>query len=184
MVRLDTVTKKISDGITAFVSGAYSMTNKTMAGTTNNVESEALASTVAFRVRRGTPQGLNNNNWNKILFATELFDLGGDFDNGANSRFTAPVKGIYCFSSAIHISGVANGDRALLALNKNGTEEARGQDMICGAGEIGVTVNTLLNLNANDYIDVQLYLGSASGKNTVGGSGQLCYFTGFLIGKY
>lgn len=126
MVRLETVVKKIGDAITAFVSGTYSMTNKTLAGTTNNVESEALKTTVAFRVRRGTPQALSNNNWTKILFATKLFDLGGDFDNGANSRFTAPVKGIYSLSSAIHISGLASGDRALIAFDKNGTEEARG----------------------------------------------------------
>ena len=160
------------------------MTNKTIAGTTNNVESEALKTTVAFRVRRGTPQALSNNNWNKILFATELFDLGSDFDNGANSRFTAPLKGIYSLSSAIHISGLASGDRALIALDKNGTEEARGQDIVTNGGEVGVTVNTTLNLEANDYIEVRVYLGSASGKNTVGGSGQLCYFTGHLVGKY
>lgn len=178
-----------SESIKAYVdSGTATITNKTIDGDDNTIQdiaSESLKSTVAFSAYRGTTdQTIGDTTFTKIECNIEEFDEGGDYDNATNYRFVAPVAGIYQFNGAVHLEALADGNRVLATLYKQGSEFKRGNDTrVGGSNDGGSTVSALIKLAANEYVELYVFYDGTGTKATVGPAVQYSYFSGFLVGK-
>lgn len=112
-------------------------------------------------------QSVPSGSWTVLNFVTEVLDQGSDFDL-ANDKFIAPEAGDYFFWGAynnLHGSGSGTDQRlALLHYNSSGSNlEQRnlGKTTVHEAGQNGFGAFTMA---ANDYVNVQLYQASGSGK--------------------
>ena len=104
--------------------------------------------------------------WNEIHF-----NIGNHFSNG--TTFTAPVDGLYFFSSQI----LSNANsRVFHRLRKNG-EGILGTytESYSGTSYQTVTISIVYQLNAGDYVDSYCYVTAAYG-------GSYANFNGCLIG--
>ena len=99
------------------------------------------------------------------------FNIGNHFSNG--TTFTAPVDGLYFFSSQI-LSNVNS--RVYHRLRKNG-EGILGTytESYSGTSHQTVTISIVYQLNAGDYVDSYCYSNAAYG-------GSYANFNGCLIG--
>ena len=92
-----------------------------------------------------------SNSSGDLVLNTELFDDGGNY-NTSNGRYTAPSDGKYFFST----SAISTGTGGRIFFKKNGSNLAGGSDMF-GYTPDTVTQGTatlIINLSANDYINV------------------------------
>ena len=111
--------------------------------------------------------------WNNVIY-----NQGSHYDN-SNGRFTAPVAGVYQFN----VMGSVTASPANSAIHRvriNGSYQA---DIFpiatSSASHISYANSFLLNLSANDYIDVS----SPGGSVQWYGSGNIHnHFSGFLVG--
>ena len=126
----------------------------------------------AFGVYANT-ETVNAGNPFTPTMANKEFDIGNNF-NTTNSRFTAPVDGRYLFTGAIQF-GSNGGSHLNFWVN--------GAEVIDGWTDFGTTTGAtqsrILDLNANDYVQMKSYWGGSGTVNTVGNRTK---FTGFLIG--
>lgn len=186
----DSATKiPTQQSVKAYVdSGTVTMTNKTIDGDDNTIQdiaSESLKSTIAFSAYRGTTdQTIGDTTFTKIECNIEEFDEGGDYDNATNYRFVAPVAGIYQFNGAVHLEALADGNRILATLYKQGSEFKRGSDTrVGGNNDGGSTVSALIKLAANEYVELYVFYDGTGTKVTVGPAVQYSHFSGFLVGR-
>ena len=118
----------------------------------------------------------------KMTGWTENFDTGGCWDN-ANSKFVAPVTGLYQLNyTGLHNTGAAgttNYVRAQIRVN--------GSNIVDGLGDNGsygtyqrVTIVTAWELTASD--EVEIYAASASSSGYVYGVNSYTVFSGYLVG--
>lgn len=127
-----------------------------------------------FSVHLANNQTVTTNTATKVTFDTKDFDSGADFDVVTNHRFTAPIAGFY------QIQGAAqnNGDgQFFVAIYKNGSQWKIGTNVITASGLIGGTVGDLMQLSANDYVELWAF----SLNTTITGSGNVTYMSGFLV---
>jgi len=108
------------------------------------------------------------------------FDVGGNF-NTTNYRFTAPIAGIYAFSSNIYVQN--SGTASSFCWRKNGTQLfAPGGDVLiffsAGVNDFTIGSSILLNLAANDFVDIAVRTGSSN----VQWYGAHSWIMGYLIG--
>jgi len=136
----------------------------------------------AFMAGSGT--GTHTTNAGSVLdFNTEGnsgFDVGGNF-NTTNYRFTAPIAGIYAFSSNIYVQN--SGTASSFCWRKNGTEllAPGGNVMISfslGVTDLTISSSILLNLAANDFVDIAVRADAVN----VQWYGAHSTFSGYLIG--
>ncbi|MCR4308368.1 MAG: hypothetical protein NUV80_07505, partial [Candidatus Berkelbacteria bacterium] len=96
---------------------------------------------------------------NKILFTTETADDSSWFDNGANSRYTPQVAGMYMVILSVRAAN--NGDSMQPQIYKNGSSETTGAYMSSGAGT-GQQYSQLIGVvsmnGSTDYIEGWVYL--------------------------
>lgn len=118
-----------------------------------------------------TPAGATS----KISCDSESFDTGGNYDNATNYRFTAPVAGFYVFTGAITAGTWA---RAFAELWKNGAVALRGPDYTATAAGGTAYVSGMLQLAANDYVELYMY-SATSGTGVTGAT--YTYFQGYLL---
>jgi len=140
----------------------------------------------AFRARIGTQTG-GSGFTGDLVFETEDFDIGGNY-NVSNGRFTAPITGIYHFMfralSAGTNTGNANsgGDTPYGDLKKNGSiiDGARFYHYVQnGNFHSELRLNTIIQLNATDYVQINLLTEFVYGDATA--AYDPC-FEGYLIG--
>ena len=99
------------------------------------------------------------------------FNIGNHFSNG--TTFTAPIDGIYFFSSMI-LSNVNS--RVFHRLRKNGSGIAGAYtESYSGSSYQTVTISIVYQLNAGDYVDSYCHNNAAYGNNYAN-------FNGCLIG--
>lgn len=114
------------------------------------VESEKLSSTVAAKASRtGASYSFAAQTFTKVVMQQEIYDFGSDYDL-AQSRFTAPVAGIYNVSGR-HSSA---GTRGIVTLYKNGAEIMRGSDVDGVSNPRGRMLLGDVQLAAGDYIEM------------------------------
>ena len=130
--------------------------------------------TPAFRVHRTAG---NYTSTTVIIWNVVTYNQGGHY-NSSNGRFTAPVAGVYQFNVMGSITGNP-GNSSLHRCRINGSYQIDvfpiGDD---GAAHISYANSFLLNLSANDYIDI-----SSASVGTWYGTGNVHnHFSGFLVG--
>ena len=140
----------------------------------------------AFRARIGAQTGGSGFSGD-LVFETEDFDIGGNY-NVSNGRFTAPIAGIYHFMfralSAGTNSGNANsgGDTPFGDLKKNGSVVAGSRFyhyVATGNFHSALHLNTIIQLNATDYVQVNMNTEFVYGDASAGY--DPC-FEGYLVG--
>jgi len=113
-----------------------------------------------------------------INYDVEDFDTSNNIDIITNKgRFTAPVSGFYQFNAAVAFTAQQS-TRTITSLLKNSSIEIkRGLDTNWTPGYSGGNVNSLIQLNAGDYVEVQFYSGSVAAAI----NNNNTWFNGFLV---
>jgi hypothetical protein len=130
-----------------------------------------------FSAYQTTATTLTQSVFGRVDFQVEDFDLGGRFNNtGATVNGIPPmafmpnVPGYYLVTAGLQLSADANA--VFLSAFKNGGEHRRGY----GSGAAvncarNPCLSVLVYLNGTtDYVDIRVYVGSATGLATQGGS--------------
>lgn len=110
----------------------------------------------------------------KVAFQTELFDTGANFDSATNYRFTAPISGFYRVSAQT-TAFVLNGIIVQSSLYKNGTAGTllkSSPQLINATGVsnfVTGSINGLVQLAANDYLEVYIRTTQTTTANTTTG---------------
>jgi len=168
--------------------------NSPITGTTNSSEDNATSDQLAIYSGNTKLWGITEGGWvqnpnrpafyvrnttgasafaaSSVMTWDEIhFNIGNHFSNG--TTFTAPVDGLYFFSSQI-LSNVNS--RVYHRLRKNG-EGILGTytESYSGTSHQTVTISIVYQLNAGDYVDSYCYVTAAYG-------GNYANFNGCLIG--
>ena len=131
-----------------------------------------------FSVYRNAAWTSGNQTLAKVAFDTKTFDTGTNFDVVTNNRFVAPIAGFYFFSSAVNAGAMVGGHTGTIALYKNGVQAKTGvQAEAYSAVNLNYTVSGLLQLAANDYVEVFCL---ADGDSGATGAVNV-WFDGFLV---
>lgn len=91
-----------------------------------------------------------------VPFETTILNNGGHYST-ANSRFTAPIAGIYEFHVAALVRAMSSTGYTEFGFRKNGSNIGqRGNAYIVssGTGHSSGVITAVLSLSANDYVDV------------------------------
>jgi hypothetical protein len=108
----------------------------------------------------------------RIVFGTSYFNVGNNF-NTSTGVFTAPVAGRYLFSANMFST---DGASPQVQLRKNSSKES--WTIYSGGGYGGVNLVSVVNLSANDTVDVFVDVGSIYASGDVAD----CTFSGYLLG--
>ena len=136
----------------------------------------ALSNPYKFRAYSNTTQNSGSGAFAKVLLNSENYDTNSNF---ASNDYTAPVAGFYLFGGRIHTTSTSS--RLIVAIYKNSAEVARGSDLSATlAAGAGVSVTSVLQLAANDVINLQSF---GSGTLTLAGGSEACYLYGILLCK-
>jgi hypothetical protein len=142
----------------------------------NAVGFATWSESVAFAAQGGFQDNFVNGGTNNILYNTELFDNGGNY-NPNTAKFKAPAAGIYHFDASMRLTtGVApKNSRYMLCVNGVAQRQA---DLDFGF----VQLSTNVNLNLGDEVDIRYYYNDNTGATVNMSSGTLLNnFSGFLI---
>ena len=111
----------------------------------------------------------------KVAFSIELFDLGGEFDNATNYRFTPSSNGYYLYTARLTILDLSTGQSGNLQMTKNGTTTI--QD-IFAFGITGQAVSDIalgiVYLTTSDYLEI--FSISSQASRTIYGAPSYTYF--------
>ena len=188
---LTTITNAINGNLdnANIASGAAIATSKLAddAGITNaKIASGALYTSKVynpykFSVYRNAAFTIPGNTTTLIQFDAREFDTGSNVDITTNKgRFTAPVAGFYQFEAAVFGNTNGSGNNSTL-LYKNGSSFKQGQQTYVGTatGTVPV-VSALMQLSANDYVEVYSFF-QGGGTVTITTGAITTYFCGFLV---
>lgn len=124
-----------------------------------------------------TAAGSTINGYAKLTVPVEEYDTAGAYD-APNSRFTAPVAGIFHFDAQQTTS--TSGD-ATTGLYVNGVLARQGS---YGTNQYGTRVSADLPLAAGDYVEAWGYANSVrSFQMGASGAPSHCYFSGHLVAR-
>ena len=139
----------------------------------------------AFRAEKRASNQTYSGGQPKVTFEHETFDIGSNYDT-SNSRFVAPVSGVYFFQSILRFVGDNNTlDYGKVMLFINGSINSDLFQFNVRADYMNnshINGSCLVQLNANDYAEINVEM---SGNNPVihaHSGGARTYFTGFLVG--
>jgi len=147
-----------------------------------------LQNTPAFFINKTTDQTLTNNTYTKITFDSEVFDTDNAY---ASDKFTVPTGkgGKYFIGTVIYTDAgaVSNYEYSNTKLYVNGAEKTHhSHDIRNNAGhQITIATHVVLDLSANDYVEVYCRIADLSGSPFIDGisSTYQSYFYGYrLIG--
>lgn len=117
--------------------------------------------TSKVRITRSTAQTLTNADWTKIQYDTEVFDELSEYDNTTNYRFTAQKAGCYQIIASIISASVAwtTGEILQIGIYKNGELYSTFRHVFEGSftNLVQVATDDIIQLNANDYIEIEVY---------------------------
>ena len=133
----------------------------------NAVTTAKLASGVsgtgpAFHAYPASAQSISANTFTKVTLGTERFDTDGKFDV-STSRFTPTVAGYYSVHAAVTLANANfSSTWGILQIRKNGSSHTGVVNGIGGfESRHGVCCSAIIDLDADDYIEMYIYIGSA-----------------------
>ena len=163
--------------------------------TAQTIDSSGRVTTPAipfFEVRKSVNQtgitSTNNDNAVVITFNVVGSNVGSHFDT-SNSRFIAPVTGVYQFNFGILLQQVDNSDDGIHVFfaidgsqkthfSRNVGESAQGNYGY--GGYLPVQGSAAYQLSANSFVDIRINTGG--GDMGVYGGQDWTHFSGFLVG--
>ncbi len=123
--------------------------------------------------------GITTNTYTKITFTTEVYDVGGYYDD-TNSRWTPPA-GLVQMKAALYFNGgVLDQSFFAVAIYKNGGAFKQILTPSPSAIEFAVQVSCEDNANGTDYYEVY-GMGDGVGNKQVSGSVSLSFFQGSTL---
>ena len=159
---------------------ANSITNASIL--TGNLYASKFYNPYKFSIYRAAAYTTAVTTSTRMPFDTKLFDTSSNTDVVTNQgRFTAPVAGYYQFNAQILLTAGST-SRFFLAFNKNGNEYLRSTDAGSATTTIyGVNLSALIQLAANDYIEVNYYTAIAAAVTVSTTTVQQTSFSGYLV---
>lgn len=180
MSKLETNTIDTVSGTNTLTIGSTNTSTIDFSNPANVTLNAAMKNQHAFYANDGGGISIASGVDTKIIYATEVFDLSSAYDT-SNGRFTAPEAGYYYFFANWRETTATSPARCDTAFYKNGTAfGAIGGMNQQNNNDYGSYGTLILNLNANDYIEVYASQNggsttSTSNNNNAGGVG-----TGFM----
>ena len=140
-----------------------------------------VANTPAFLVRKTNAQSIPNATHTKIQWNSEVFDTDNCFDSTTNFRFTPTTAGKYFFHVSINMGAMTSGNEFLLRIMKNGAGTVF-HKKICGTGEQGGTISSILEANGTtDYFEASIYHAAGSSISVDNDTDGRISFGGFKL---
>lgn len=133
-----------------------------------------------FSVNRSANQtGVAATTFTTVVWDNEPLDNLGEF-NTTTGTFTATKGGVYLFSCSVKLLSLNDGDRTILRLMKNGSEDSRLWDYFQGsAGSPLMHGSQMMFVSAGDAITVEVWSTTAT---TIFANAQQTFFKGIRIG--
>jgi len=151
-------------------------------GTQWRVESRHFNNLVNFKAY--LPANVTVTGTPKLTFSDSTgWDTGDNFDN-ANSRFVAPIGGIYNFQTLFRFDSLSTTVRIDFRYFVNGLFQTFFGDIdkSTTGGKLFIPSAFSLDLNANDY--VELYVSLISGSGVVSNANAVTFWQGQFTGIY
>lgn len=173
------------DGSSLTGVGVAGIASSSTSGTALSIDANNFITTPArpaFRVQKTGSTTLTAGALETVDWDATDFDIGSNFNLSTNA-FTAPVSGLYLFSA--NLSYYDNGNsrqiEGRLRVNSSQTQTADAfiQQTQSNNTHMTITLTALLNLTANDVVDVQTV---SVGTITFYSSGNRNFFHGYLVG--
>jgi len=141
--------------------------------------------TPAFKAKSASSQSVTNASDTLVVLGTEVFDTDNAF---SSNRFTVPSGegGKYYFTAGVGTnSTIDDNKRIILKLHKNGSQIYDGYTDIRSPSAnvtLAITLSTILDLSATDYIELYFYTSNSDSGVEIGGNAKT-FLSGFkLIG--
>lgn len=125
---------------------------------------------IGCRVRDASVQSIGNNAYESVDFDTEDFDTDAFHDTATNnSRITIPsgLDGKYLVWASIGFAANATGERGLKIRQDDTTDYAEDIREAPAANEAVITISTVVDLAAAEYVEVHAFQNSGAGLNTL-----------------
>lgn len=131
-----------------------------------------------FRARASVATTLTDATLVRVTFGTEIYDYNNNF---SSPTYTAPVAGVYTFTSVVGISNAATMVDCYLSLYVNGAVSTRGGRYTMSADSAPMITCDVL-LAANDTVEIYAYQNSAGNETSVANADET-WFCGHLVHK-
>jgi len=135
-----------------------------------NTAVNALETPSGFRAYRTTAQTIPNATWTKIEFNNEEYDIKGEYDHVTNYRFTAAEAGKYLVTAICGLDSMTDGKVVTLVVKRNGAVWEGARRLVTAttgaAGGVCFSGAGIMNLAANDYIEMWLYHTDTAARDT------------------
>ena len=119
------------------------------------------------------------NGWHKMVIDGTRWNEGNHYST-ANSRFTAPVAGVYHFDAHVNRYSVADDYLFTVAFYVNGSSHTMGSRLYSrGGADLVASMGHTLKLDVSDYIEVYTYSNDTSSGFSSGAVWNT--FSGFLV---
>jgi len=139
----------------------------------------------AFRAEKRASNQTISGGQPKITFEHEAFDIGGNYDT-SNSRFVAPVSGVYFFQSILRMVGdnqTLDYGKVMLFVNGSINSDLFQFNVRSDYMQNShVNGSCLVQLNANDYVEINTEMSGNNPLIHAHSGGARTYFTGHLVG--
>ena len=139
--------------------------------------------TPAFQATLSSSQSISNSTATKVQLDSEIFDSDGTYDNSSNYRFTPAVAGKYHVTAKVNYADASADDKyEEVYIYKNGSSVHSHRTRTVGSTgrDKSTEVNAIVDLDADDYVEVYTQHNAGSSVNINGGSNQ-CLFQAFKL---
>ena len=121
----------------------------------------------AFIAYNASTQSIPNATYTNYQYETEVLDTDNGFDTSTYT-YTIPTAGKYFIAACAKKATGGSTDRFLIRLNKNGSENFYSENY--SKDYNSVQFNTVLNLSANDTLNVMVYQNTGGSVNMQAGT--------------
>lgn len=131
-------------------------------------------SAIACRATRTTNQSITTDTWTAVAFDGETWDTGSLHSTVTNnSRITVPVAGKYVVQGLAMFAGGSTGTARYIALALNGSRILQAQADAPDTNNYARNIGDILNLAANDYLELHVYQATGGNLNVVANAAYL-----------
>lgn len=140
-----------------------------------DVAASGLPASGAYVVK-SSDQSIPNITPTMVSWATEVFDTGGYFDTGANTRLTVSEDGVYLVQASLGYAPSNTTGYRTTDIYVDGSLHSQGNALPSSSLYCIPKVSAILSLTAGQYVEVQAQQNSGSARN-VSAYSHLTYFS-------